>query len=78
MIRTRDNAGRVEEVKGGCFVEVLNNDGLLGCVVYRDPSGSIHVITKEDAEAARYSRLFNVEFAPIVELPKPKIVESRS
>lgn len=68
MIRIRDNAGNVTEVKDGTFVEICDTDGNVAKVFYRDNQGLIRAFQPDDKEAQQYARLFNVSFSRLIPL----------
>lgn len=71
MIRLRDKDGKILDISTIIgFVEVCDIDGNVACAVYPDSEKLIHIITSKSQEAGRYSKIFNVKFAPIINTPQ--------
>lgn len=54
------------------FLEVADTEGKVAKVFYQDDAGFIHAITSTDPEAARYAKMFGVEWCELVTLPNQK------
>lgn len=63
MVRIRKKDGATVDVDG--FVEVVNNEGQIGILIYEDATGQIHIVNSDDEESGRYRKLFGVDFCPV-------------
>lgn len=69
-MRLRSSTGEVMEIPEAFrFLEITDQLGNVGRLVYCDDTGVIREVTAADPEAIRYSKLFKVNFCPIIRLP---------
>ena len=63
-IQLRDLNGNLQPVPAGCrFVEICDDDGIVGCAIYQTDQGNVKVIYPSDEkETERYSEVFGVKF----------------
>lgn len=67
MIRLRGADGKeIELPKQARFIELCDQDGAPGLVIYQDTQGAIHEMTQGHPDAARYERVTGVKFVPVV------------
>lgn len=67
ILRIRKTDGTTQDVQKGVFVEVCDEDGKIGAVVYQTSNGTIRVITPEDEkDVDHYKGIFNVHFCTSV------------
>lgn len=63
ILRIRKRDGSTQIVPKGVFVEICDEAGNVGCVLYQTSKGSVRVITPEDInEVQHYKGIFKVPF----------------
>lgn len=68
----RDTAGKAHELPADWrFVEVCDDDGSIGCALYKTGGGTLRIIYPDDIkEVKKYESAFNVKFCKqTVEVP---------
>lgn len=71
-IQTRDIKGGVQILPQEYrFVEICDDDGKIGCAIYKSSNNTLHIIYPDDVkEVKRYEDTFNVKFCKrTVEVP---------
>lgn len=77
-IRIRSAGGGVTTVPQGQFVEICDENGDIGCLVYQNSKGVVRVVMPDDLEdAKRYSSIFGAKFCTKVRDMSPSIVNAR-
>jgi hypothetical protein len=70
MLRIRDMKGQVSEITEPYrFVELCDATGKVAKLFFIDDSGMLRVVDARDKDAAEYSKLFKVQFCPVIQLP---------
>jgi hypothetical protein len=63
FIRVRDHTGKASRIDAGMFVEICDEEGRIGALIYRTSQGAIRVVQPNDEkEVGYYSNLFDVQF----------------
>ena len=71
MIRVRNTDGETHELpEDDRFVEICDSEGVVAFAVYQDKSGRVVIAEPDTPEGERYKRVFNIEYAEHITLPK--------
>jgi len=71
MIRSRDTQGNLRELPANeRFIEICDTEGNVAFVVFEDDNGKVVILEHDTPEGQRYAKLFGIEYAKQVTLPK--------